>query len=268
MKDVVENRSRISFRSKVGLGWVALRENGIRWSILLVTYYAASHLANRTFAAMDQLRRIRNLPGLNSAALNKKIWESWNWEAGGEEWNGSDASKMSVVSCVLRPLVPSNSRIVEIGPGGGRWTEYLLERAKNYIGIDISSTCVAHCEKRFAHDSHARFDVGSGRDLRGVENASVDVIWSVDVFVHINLAEAESYAREFVRVLVPGGVAVIHHGAVGGSSGGWRSNMTSSDFHAALSQSGLSIEKSFNDWMENGVSHQLSYGDLITVIRK
>ena len=268
MKDSVENRRHISFTRKLKLAWLALRENGVWWSFLLLTYYATSTLADGAFAAMDRLRRTRNIPGLNSATLNKEIWEAWNWNSGGDEWSQSEQWKESLITCVLRRLVPENSRILEIGPGAGRWTEFLLQRARTYVGVDISSTCIAHCRSRFDGDSRARFAVGSGRDLAEVADCSIDAIWSFDVFVHINLAEVESYAQEFVRVLREGGIAVIHHGAVGGASGGWRSNLTAAALQDILRRRELRIEESITHWVDGATAHQLAYGDLITVIRK
>jgi cyclopropane fatty-acyl-phospholipid synthase-like methyltransferase len=50
-----------------------------------------------------------------------------------------------------------------------------------------------------------------GRSLPGLDEATVDFIWSYDVFVHVNPTDAERYLAEFARVLKPGGYASIHH---------------------------------------------------------
>jgi SAM-dependent methyltransferase len=268
MKDIVENRARIGWSHKWGLAALALRENGLAWCICFAAYYGASTIANRAFRAMSRLRAERNLPGLNSAALNKRIWEAWDWSAEGNEWNQSAEWKRSLVHGVLQRHIPLDSRILEIGPGGGRWTEHLLDRARDYVGIDISSACVTHCKQRFANDSKAKFIVGSGRDLAGVADESVDAIWSFDVFVHINAAEVESYAGEFARVLRPGGIGVIHHGGVAGSAGGWRSNLTANAFHTMLNNRGLKIEQAVDQWTDGEEIRKLIYGDLITISSK
>jgi SAM-dependent methyltransferase len=268
MKDLVENRKRIAFARKLKLAGLAVKENGLWWCLLLLTYYASSSVAHRVFAAMDRLRRTRDIPGMNSAALNKQIWEAWNWSAAGEEWSQSEQWKQSLIRCVLQRQIAENSSILEIGPGAGRWTAALLERARAYVGIDISSTCIALCSERFGADPRARFAVGSGRDLAGVGDGTIDAIWSFDVFVHINRAEVDGYAQEFVRVLVPGGIAVIHHGSVGGASGGWRSNLTAAALYEIVTRHGLSTESSFAHWVDGNDVHQLVYSDLITVIRK
>jgi len=264
MKDIVDNRRRIPLSRKLRLARLALKENGARWGVLLLVYYGASTVADRAFAAMDRLRRRKNIPGLNSASLNKEIWEAWDWSAAGDEWTHSAAWKQSLIRCVLQAMIPDQSRILEIGPGAGRWSEALIERASSYLGIDISSTCVAHCAERFAGHPRARFVVGSGHDLAASPDGSVDALWSFDVFVHINRAEVDDYAREFRRVLAPGGIGIIHHGAVGGASGGWRSNLTGAEMTAILERHGLSVMNSIDHWSDGATHYPLEYSDLIT----
>jgi ubiquinone/menaquinone biosynthesis C-methylase UbiE len=265
LKDIVENRRRITFGQKLGIAWLVLRENGFLWCLLLLAYYLSSSVAHQIFTAMDRLRRAWNIPGLNSATLNKKIWESWDWSGEGDEWSESEEWKQSLIRCVLDVQMPRDCAILEIGPGGGRWTAPLLERAREYVGVDISSTCVDHCRERFRQFPNATFIVGSGRDLAQVPDDSVDAIWSFDVFVHINRSEVTAYAKDFLRVLRPGGVAAIHHGAVGGAQGGWRSNLTAEEFASILAQNKLQVLKTLDQWTDGPRTYPMRFGDLITV---
>jgi ubiquinone/menaquinone biosynthesis C-methylase UbiE len=170
---------------------------------------------------------------------------------------------------VLQRYVPQGAEILEIGPGGGRWTAALLERASAYVGIDISASCVDVCREKFAGNPKARFEVGSGTDLKGLADKSVDALWSFDVFVHINQAEVEKYADEFRRVLRPGAVGVIHHGSVGGALGGWRSNVTHEAMLKLLQDRGFEIVSSVKSWEEDGKTHEAGlYQDVITTFRQ
>src|SRR5260370_1123139 len=110
MKDIVENRKRISLPAKVRIALIALRENGLVWFCQLAIYYIASTVQNAAYGSMDRGRRRKGIPGLNSLALNKAIWESWDWTAGGEEWTSSDAWKASVIRCVLHRYLPKGVR--------------------------------------------------------------------------------------------------------------------------------------------------------------
>jgi len=268
VKDNVDNRGRVKLGRKLRLAVIALRENGPIWCALLATYYVASAVAHTAFAWMTVWRQRRGIPGLNSPTLNREIWDGWNWDAGGEEWSGSSEWMASLRRCVLEARIPANSCILEIGPGAGRWTVDLLPRASKYIGVDVAAACTEQCRRRFREAANATFMTGSGSDLAGIEGGSIDAIWSFDVFVHINRREFERYADEFVRVLRPEGVAVIHHGAVAGASGGWRSDLTAAEVLEILDRRGLRVESSFGEWTEGGQVHRLSYDDLITVFRR
>ncbi len=265
MKDIVENRRRISLGRKLRIAHIALRENGVLWCTFLLVYYASSAIAHRAFGVMDRMRHKRGIPGLNSRELNREIWNAWNWSAGGEEWSKSAEWKESLSRCILEQEVPDHCRVLEIGPGGGRWTESLLRLASEYTGVDISAACVEHCRVRFANNPNARFILGSGNDLAAVTTGSVDTIWSHDVFVHINAAEVERYAAEFRRVLRPGGIGIIHHGGVGGASGGWRSNLTNDAFTQILARNHLRVRRSLTHWTDGDTVHRLDYDDLMTV---
>lgn len=270
MKDLVENRSHMSLGQKASLGWEVLRENGVIWTGLLGLYYITSAISEKSFSAMDARRKKLGIPGLNSANLNKKIWESWDWKAEGEEWTPSPEWKESVLSHILHPHMPEDGAIVEIGPGGGRWTETLLEVGSHVTAVDISEECLRVCGERFSKNENVSFVLTPGNELPGVEDESIDAIWSFDVFVHINRAEVEDYAKEFARVLKPDGVGVLHHGTVGGRSGGWRSNMTAEAMVEVLEGAGLKVIDQFTKWTDEGGKEFEAglYEDAITVFRK
>ena len=271
MKDIVENRQRLTWGQKFAMGRLAIKENGFLWTAMLGIYYAFSGVADKAFAAMSKRRIKKNLPGLNSAAMNRLIWNSWDWSAGGEEWTPSPDWKDSLLERVLRPQVGQGAVVVEIGPGGGRWTEELQKRASKLVGLDISQACVDTCTERFADCDNVEFRVSSGTDLGGVDDASVDTIWSFDVFVHINEKELNSYTKEFARVLKPGGNGVLHHGTAGGSTGGWRSDVTDTRMRELLSGAGLEVVDQFRSWVDpdSNVEHQAGlYDDAITVFKK
>ena len=268
MKDSVENRKRIGLHAKVRIALIALKENGLIWFCQLAIYYIASTIQNAAYNGMDRRRRKKGIPGLNSLALNKAIWDSWDWTAEGEEWTSSIPWRASVIRCVLERYLPEQVRILEIGPGAGRWTAELIERSVAYTGVDISASCVEVCRKKFSGQERATFRVGSGSDLRDVPDKSIDALWSFDVFVHINETEVAAYASELKRVMTPAATGVVHHGGVGGGAGGWRSNLTSAKMLDILRARGFEIVNSFSEWHDQGTVYDVSgYKDMITVFR-
>lgn len=269
MKDLVENRKRIPLSKKMKLGGEVLRQNGVVWTFYLGVYYLSSALAERAFAALDARRKRLGLPGLNSAGLNKLIWEAWDWTAEGEEWTPSPEWKESVLRKILRRHIPAGGVVVEIGPGGGRWTGALLENADRLFAVDISEECLRVCGERFEGCEKIEFVLTPGDSLPGIADGVADAIWSFDVFVHINRKEVEGYAAEFARVLRPGGTGVVHHGTVGGKNGGWRSDLTAQGMLDCLRGAGLEVVEQFREWTDGGREYQAGlYDDAITVFRK
>lgn len=269
MKDIIENRFRLDASTKMRVLGMSLKTNGLIWTGLIGIYYLASAIGDAAFSAAARLRTRRGLPGMNSVAINKVIWENWDWSGAGEEWSPSAEWKRSVVETLLKPNIPAGSMIVEIGPGGGRWTGELLARAKKLIGIDISEACVQSCQKRFAGCDNAEFRIGTGADLEGVATGSCDVVWSFDVFVHINSPQFAAYASEFARVLKPGGIGLIQHGAVGGEKGGWRSDVTAAKARDLLTSAGLDVRDQISSWMDAGREFEAGlYGDVVSVFQK
>jgi SAM-dependent methyltransferase len=270
MKDIVANRRKIDLPGKLRLARLVLRENGPLWTMHFAAYYLASTIADRAHARMHGLRVERHLPGLNSFALNREIWQSWNWESGGEEFTPSEAWKASLIDHVLMKYMVPGGRILEIGPGAGRWTGVLATIAGHLIGVDISPACVEICRRKFASHANAEFHVNDGSAaLPFIESGSIDAIWSFDVFVHINALETGAYLREFRRVLKPGGRAVIHHGATGGRTGGWRSDVTAEVFRELVEANGLTTLAELDRWRAGDQDFEVScYGDLVTIVEQ
>lgn len=269
MKDLVQNRRRMTLGQKLNLAGLAVRENGLTWTLLLGVYGAASAVANKAFGGMQVLREKRGIPGMNSRAMNRAIWESWNWDGGGDEWTPNEEWKASLMTHILTPAVPAGAVVVEIGPGAGRWTGELLKHCSSYQGLDISATCVEVCQEKFGQDPKFRIGLTDGNSLPGVADRSVDLVWSFDVFVHINDTDVEAYLREIARVLKPGGRTVLHHGSAGGAHGGWRSNLTTAKMNELAAKHGLVVKSQIDGWQDGGTFHAAGlYEDIITTLEK
>jgi SAM-dependent methyltransferase len=141
--------------------------------------------------------------------------QAYQWPEGGHEWSrpwgSADDQWVGTIYRRIFRLLPSRS-ILEIAPGFGRWTPYLLNNCVHYQGIDIAERCVAHCRRTYgALAGRPGFLLGDGHSLAGIADQSVSLVFSFDSLVHANLACLASYAAEIHRVLEPGGHAFIHH---------------------------------------------------------
>jgi ubiquinone/menaquinone biosynthesis C-methylase UbiE len=250
---------------------LSFRENGVAYTLVLLFYLFTSALADKTFTLMNRLRQTQEIPGINSVAANRLIWENWNWSAGGDEWTLSTEWKESLLSDFLATYLKDGPSVLEIGIGAGRWTEHLVENAGSFSGVDLSEPCVELCRKRFSHHDHVRFFRNDGESLPFVEDKSVDLVWSYDVFVHINANQMGCYFKEFSRVLKPGGLALIHHGSSGGESGGWRSNTTQEAFEQQVALTDLELVETLSSW-RNAQGEAMPVGhykdDRFSILRK
>lgn len=142
-------------------------------------------------------------------------WENdYDWSRHGEEWSspwgGSVLEWEKVVYPRIKEFLPAN-QILEIAPGHGRWTSFLINYAKRYSGVDLSNQCIEYCEARFKKYNNLKFHKNNGLDLRMIETGSIDFIFSFDSLVHADLYIMKSYLNEIKRVLNKNGAAFIHH---------------------------------------------------------
>lgn len=111
----------------------------------------------------------------------------------------------------LEPYVTSDSAVLEIGGGGGRWTHYLL-RAREVTVVDLNADFFAYIRERFPDAGEKlRFYETSGYELAGVADDSIDFVFTFGTFVHIDPEGIDAYLGEIGRVLRPGAPATVHY---------------------------------------------------------
>ena len=221
---------------------------------------------------MIRLVRTGTLQPPNTVEENLKQWSQHDWSHGGEEWTAGDDWKLSLVKHVLEPNILLGARVLEIGPGGGRWTDFLVRRASHLTVVDLTPECIKLCRERFKDHQNISYFVNDGRDLSFIPPKSIDRIWSFDVFVHIHSDEVEAYIRQSSEILTDGGRGVIHHSAKGRLKRGWRSDMTAQKMLDICAKHGLNVVRQFTSW-DGGQFHINPHSpessfDTITVFEK
>lgn len=106
-------------------------------------------------------------------------------------------------------FVNLNQTCIEIGPGGGRWTRYLLGFEKLYV-VDYHQELLDELAKNFARPNIIAIK-NSGTNFPGIPDQSIDFVFSFGVFVHLDLPLVIAYMAEIFRVLRPSGRAVIQY---------------------------------------------------------
>lgn len=164
-------------------------------------------------------------------------------------WGGSDYEWWGAIFPRIHEFLPATT-VLEIAPGYGRWTQYLVHLCDRLIGVDIAPNCVDACRKRFAAHEHATFHATDGISLGAAPDGSIDFAFSFDSLVHSDADVMESYVHELGRKLGPNGVAFIHHsnllqyrdpdtGKTPLPNVGWRGMMSAELFERFCSEAGL-----------------------------
>jgi SAM-dependent methyltransferase len=150
---------------------------------------------------------------------NLEIWNgSWDWSARGDEWSewwgGTPALWQATVLPRIHAFLPTGT-ILEIGPGFGRWTQYLKDACDRLVIVDLAERCIEHCRERFADETNIEYHVNDGRSLEAVEDDSIDLAFSFDSLVHADSDVLNGYLAQLARKLKPHGIGVIHHSTAG-----------------------------------------------------
>ena len=145
---------------------------------------------------------------------NNAVWDgSYDWTAAGEEWSdawgGSEAQWFGSLYPRLHRILPAK-RVLEIAPGFGRWTRFLVRSCDSYVGVDLSGKCVAACQSIFAAASHAVFIRNDGLSLSEA-SGSFDFVFSFDSLVHAEIDVFMHYIPQIIGKLNPNGAAFLHH---------------------------------------------------------
>jgi len=109
----------------------------------------------------------------------------------------------------IRPYVRRDHHAVEIGVGGGRWTQYLLRFEKLYL-VDYYDELLREVRKTF-DQPNMTFIKNNGTDFPGIPANSIDFLFTFGTFVHLDLHLIEGYLKNIRNILKPGGNAVIQY---------------------------------------------------------
>lgn len=117
--------------------------------------------------------------------------------------NGSEAE---VVGKCLAPWFNKDHVALEVGCGGGFWVEnYLCPNFKHVFGLDLLPEA-PHQAPNFTY-----IEVPDRNySCHGIEDESIDFVWSFGVFCHINLDSLQEYLNNVYRVLKKGGKASLY----------------------------------------------------------
>jgi ubiquinone/menaquinone biosynthesis C-methylase UbiE len=111
--------------------------------------------------------------------------------------------------------------VLEIGCGIGRVGRVVAPLCRKWIGCDVASNMLSLAAERLRDFPGVELKEISGYDLRGVADASADVVYCTVVFMHLESWDRYNYILEAFRVLRPKGRIYVDNINLC-SDGGWK----------------------------------------------
>jgi len=197
-----------------------------------------------------------------------RIWnDSGNWIDDGNEWSNYFGTTV-ILWNNLYPKINKYIKgdVLEIAPGFGRITEYILKEKINSLSIiDLNEVCIKRCIDRFG-SKIKNYIVGNGKSLNYNDN-SFYFIFSFDSFVHMTADVIESYIKEIYRTLKINGYGFIHHSFFYGTDTpteniAGRSNMTPDLFRSFVEKYNMKVI------LQEDFRVSIEVNDTITIFQK
>ena len=182
---------------------------------------------------------------------NKATWgNSAQWQdvyKFGYYWPGGMNQPNNIVTQVaekyLHPHLDGRRdlKILEIAPGGGRFTTELIRLSREIHLCDMNQACIDICRERFKYYPNVAYYVNDGKTVDVVNGTDFDLIASWDSLVHVASSIIEKYVRSCVTRLKPGGILWFDHSGRGVGLSGNRSDMTKEKMAHIGEEAGLFI---------------------------
>jgi SAM-dependent methyltransferase len=130
----------------------------------------------------------------------------------GLEWGDPDVVEplRFIRDRYLLPYVSARHRAVEVGPGGGRWTRYLLGFETIYA-VDYHQELLDELARNFGRHRNILRVKNNGTDFPGIDRGSIDYLFSFGTFVHLDFNLIEAYLVAIHEIMKPGGNVVIQY---------------------------------------------------------
>lgn len=100
---------------------------------------------------------------------------------------------------------PENATALELGCGVGRMLKSASAKFSKVVGLDVSAEAIKKATELLGASPNVQLLCGSGIDLRPVEDASLDFVWSFAAITSMPTEVIAAYLRDIRRVIKPTG---------------------------------------------------------------
>jgi SAM-dependent methyltransferase len=116
--------------------------------------------------------------------------------------------------------IKSHEEVLEIGCGVGRIGRELAPRCRTWTGVDMSANMLAYASERLRDLENVKLVRTTACGLAEFASGSFDVVYSTNMFAHLDEMDRWRYVAEGFRVLRPNGRLFIDNVDLE-SDGGW-----------------------------------------------
>lgn len=127
----------------------------------------------------------------------------------GDEWGRSN-DVVEIVEEYIYPFVERDSKVAEIGVGGGRIAAKIVEKVGEFHGFDIAEEMLSKAKEVLAEYPLVKLHLMEKPEFEKNLEASFDFVYAFDVFVHLDLRTLWKYINEIGKILNKSGKAFIH----------------------------------------------------------
>lgn len=159
--------------------------------------------------------------------------------AGGGEVNraneaGQYGMEFHYTKKIMSEYIKEDTKVVEVGCGGGYYGLYFAKSCRNYLGIDLSPVNISIFNEKIGEYgyNHVRAEVGDATYLSNIADDSFDVVMCLGPLYHLKREDRRKCITECKRICKNGGIisfAFINKlGAITkfGPTYGWKNVMT------------------------------------------
>lgn len=139
---------------------------------------------------------------------HEKCMDLW-YEVAEEKWAHTFWGDNSKFIAMFNTL--DLTSVLELACGWGRHVLHYVDRAEEVLLVDVLQRNIDKCRERFAGIEKVKYYKNNGYDFADLKENTYTAIFSYDAMVHFEMMDIYSYLKEMYRVLVPGGMALIHH---------------------------------------------------------
>jgi len=127
-----------------------------------------------------------------------------------DSWGREDA--IEILELISNSTLKGNLKsivLLDYGCGMGRVAKHLAPYVGKIICADISRAYLKVAKSYLQEYTNIEYLHVNGKDLHNITNESIDVVYSIGVFVHINRKDAPKLFREIKRVLKERGIFIV-----------------------------------------------------------